>query len=437
MKIQLTFVFTLGLFSLCTTGLLGQSLLLEEVQVIDPTTETVKTGYVEMKDGKLVAIHTKKRRRFKGQRVNLKGKYLVPGFSDMHVHSYGNFSPTNNYMDALGTDGTAKHMLYCGVVRFLDLFLDEDYIFGMRDKQRSEGLAGADIYCAGPMLTATGGHGTEYGVPTRIINTPEEATNTINDLARRKPDVIKIVYDHNQMYMPTIDKPTMVAAVNTAKANGLSTVIHMGSWNDVIDVLEAGATAITHVPPGPMPPRVAELMVEKNAYAIPTFCVQGDLPYFSANPKAQQHPLLNKVTTPELMTTYQDTLAYTQGFKFWMVYQRLHIKSNYAAMGQLNAAGAQIMTGTDVGNPGTFQGYSLHRELVHLVNSGLTNWQALRATTTLPCKFLGLPAPLAPQAAASFVVLNTSPVDDIHNTTDIHMVIHHGKIVDREALLDK
>ncbi len=58
-------------------------------------------------------------------------------------------------------------MLFAGVTSFLDLFAPESDIFALRDRQRTTGLAGADIFAAGPCLTATGGHCTEYGVPTR------------------------------------------------------------------------------------------------------------------------------------------------------------------------------------------------------------------------------------------------------------------------------
>lgn len=52
-------------------------------------------------------------------------------------------------------------------------------------------------------------------------------------------------------------------------------------------------------------------------------------------------------------------------------------------------AGVRILAGTDSGSVGTLQGYSLHRELIHLVAAGLSPWQALAAATTDAAAFLG------------------------------------------------
>jgi hypothetical protein len=51
-------------------------------------------------------------------------------------------------------------------------------------------------------------------VPTRLVNTPEEARREVTELAAKKPDVVKVVYDH-EVYggrsLPSIDKATLSA----------------------------------------------------------------------------------------------------------------------------------------------------------------------------------------------------------------------------------
>jgi imidazolonepropionase-like amidohydrolase len=98
-------------------------------------------------------------------------------------------------------------------------------------------------------------------------------------------------------------------------------------------------------------------------------------------------------------------------------------------------AGVTILTGTDSGNFGTIQGYSLHRELIKLVAAGLTPWQALAASTTKAGEFLGRSWGVRPGDEANLVVLEASPIDDIRNTQRIAMVIQRGQVVDREQLL--
>ena len=135
--------------------------------------------------------------------------------------------------------------LYAGVARYLDLFSPEDTIFAARASRATSKTPAADIFAAGPCLTATRGHCSEYGVPTRIVDSPADATREVNDLAKKKPDVVKIVYDHQSnggRSMPTVDKATLEAVVAAAKANGLKTVVHIGTWDDVRDAFDYWAT---------------------------------------------------------------------------------------------------------------------------------------------------------------------------------------------------
>ncbi|MEM7356414.1 MAG: hypothetical protein AAF657_36695, partial [Acidobacteriota bacterium] len=55
--------------------------------------------------------------------------------------------------------------------------------------------------------------------------------------------------------------------------------------------------------------------------------------------------------------------------------------------------------------------------------------------TTEAGEFLGQSYGLAAGDEGSLVVLDASPIEDIRNTESIHLVIHRGTVVDREALL--
>ena len=144
-------------------------------------------------------------------------------------------------VEMMGTPGVAKRMLYAGVTGFLDLFNAEGLIFALRKSQQEGHLPGARIFAAGPCLTATNGHCSEYGIPTRLIDSPSEAREQVADLAAKEPDVVKIVYDHTSA-LPTIELDTLRAAIETANELGLKTVIHIGSWQDALDSVRAGAS---------------------------------------------------------------------------------------------------------------------------------------------------------------------------------------------------
>src|SRR2546430_10375300 len=111
-------------------------------------------------------------------------------------------------------------------------------------------------------------------------------------------------------------------------------------------------------------------------------------------------------------------------------------------VGLLHRAGVPILAGTDVLNPYCFPGFSLHDELVLLVEAGLTPMEALQAATRNPAIFLKATDSLGTIAAgklADLVLLDADPIADIHNTTKINAVILDGQLLDqaaRQRLLD-
>ncbi|MCH8020175.1 amidohydrolase family protein [candidate division KSB1 bacterium] len=410
----------------------SQNLLLKNGHIVNPATQEITNGHLVIQDEIIKYILKKAPETFEGEVIDLSGKWLIPSLNDMHTHSYGNAGPGRK-TQFLSTAGTAKMMLYCGVTGFLDLFSAEDFIINLRNQQRTKGLPGADIYCAGPCFTCTDGHCTEYGVPTRVINSPEDARREVSELAEKNPDVIKLVY-HTNGRMPTVNKETMEALIAAANEHKIKTVIHIGSWQDAEEAVLAGATALTHTMGKDIPDQLIKLLKEKNVFMIPTLTVYSGMLRISENPNFLKNDLLKNVTTETLLTAYQDTSLFETRAKHWLDRQKSReiILRNIKKLSQ---NGIRIMTGTDAGNLGTFQGYSVHTELALLVEAGLSPWQALAATSTVPGEFWGKSFGVQPGDEASLVVLSASPIEDIRNTEKIEMIIHHGKVVDREKLI--
>lgn len=99
-------------------------------------------------------------------------------------------------------------------------------------------------------------------------------------------------------------------------------------------------------------------------------------------------------------------------------------------VGQMHRAGVPIMTGTDTGTCGVFPGFSVHDELGHLVEAGLTPMAALYASTVEPAKFLGTDSGrVAAGHAADLVVLDADPLSDIANTKRLAGVVVRGRYI--------
>lgn len=436
----LPLAFAVTLAALATATVSGaQDLLITNARLIDPVAESITKGMLLIEDGSIVGPVTAAPEGFAGTVVDAEGRFVIPGLVDTHVHSFGNAGPDGK-MEMLFTPGSAKRALYAGVVGFLDLFSMEDVIFAIRDRQRAgKGYPGASIFASGPCLTATKGHCSEYGIPTRIIDTPADSRKQVGELAAKKPDVVKIVYDHEDYggrSMPSIDLPTLEAAIATAREHDLVTVVHIGHWQDVREATLAGATAVTHTPRDPMPADLPALMREKGTMIIPTLAVQSELADLIADPSPLDGPLAQAVAGEHILAAYRSPDNVTDRFQGWMARQAAMRAEILRSVGKLAAAGVVVLAGTDAGNVGLIQGWSLHRELEKLVEAGLTPWHALRAASVDAGSLLGARWGLAAGDRGDVIVLDASPIDDIRNTRKIHLVIQEGRVVDRKALLE-
>jgi imidazolonepropionase-like amidohydrolase len=411
---------------------LAQDLFLTNARIVDPAAQAIRQANLLILEGVITGSPERAPVGFRGQTIDLAGKWVIPGLNDMHTHAYGNMA--GDAYDGPGTEVVSKRMLYAGVTGFLDLFGREDVLYRLRASQRAGEVGGADLYTSLSCLTATEGHCTEYGIETRTMDSPEEAAAVVADLATKNPDVVKIIYSPSGR-MPSIDRPTLAAAVATASQHGIRTVIHVDTWDDVRDAVEVGASAVTHVPHSePMPEALGARMAEMGVVSIPTLAAYVDLPAFIFDEAILANELATDLTTPEIIAAYRsDKLV--NAYEAWRERSRSSRGSILANVKAMSDAGVTILTGTDSGNLATIQGYSEHRELVLLVEAGLPPWDALAAATTRAGEFLGQSFGVNPGDSANLVVLEASPIDDIANTQHIAMVIQHGVVVDREALL--
>ena len=434
--VSTTLVLIVWLFSSAVQS--QESQLFINANVIDLEKQTTSLRHIEIRDGQIIKLHEQKPNLSQASVVDLNGGFVLPGFIDMHVHSWGNGSMQDNYQ-WVGTQGTLKASLYSGVYGVLDLFSDEDDIFDYRNQQ--ELSHEAQLFAAGPCITKTDGHCANFGTKTRIVDTPEDALEQVRELAERRPDVVKLVYDSAGFIdgnRAGLDKPSMQALITEARRLNLKTMVHVGTWQDVKDAAEAGATFITHTPMAPMPEDIPELLKAKEVTMVPTLAVQTEWPVALSQSDYFDHPMLQAVTTPELLGDYEFDIDAPR-FKRLKAFIDKHQHKDSArhmdhAIAKLAKAEVPILIGSDAGNPIAFHGYTVHREMAQLVEAGLSNWQVLHAATLGAAKKLGVNWSITAGNQANFLVLDASPIADIRHTESIRYLVKQGQILDREVL---
>ena len=104
-------------------------------------------------------------------------------------------------------------------------------------------------------------------------------------------------------------------------------------------------------------------------------------------------------------------------------------------VGYLHQHQVPFMAGTDTPIGFLIPGLSLHRELELLVQSGLSNIEAVQAATVEPAKFLGVEqrtSRILEGYEADLLLLRENPLERISATKEIEVVIKAGKVVFRE-----
>lgn len=116
---------------------------------------------------------------------------------------------------------------------------------------------------------------------------------------------------------------------------------------------------------------------------------------------------------------------------------RRFYEEGLAITGRAHEAGVSIVLGTDAGDTYVFPGSGAHDELGELVKAGLTPAEALAAATVRAAEFLGLEeehGTVDVGKVADLVLLGSDPLRDIAATRDIQMVIFRGLTLDRADL---
>jgi amidohydrolase family protein len=188
------------------------------------------------------------------------------------------------------------------------------------------------------------------------------------------------------------------------------------------------------------PPKAGALfrtLVEHGTRVVPTLTVErGSV--FAADPASLADPRLRYL--PDGLVSYWKSLA---GASPPTEEQRAEWEAEFERKIELVAAmhraGVGILVGTDTPNPYCFPGFSVHDELGWLVKAGLTPMEALQAATRDAAAFLGKLDSFGTVERgkwADLVLLEANPLEDIANTQRIAAVVFGGELLPAPALQD-
>lgn len=343
-----------------------------------------------------------------GRALDVKGRFVMPGLIDLHVHPWGNPSPDESPDEEPGTEQVLRLVLRAGVMGMLDLVGSHQRL-ELRERLRDSPEHAALF----EGLVAGGWRGGRD---------PESLRARVRAAQQSGFDVIKVFAQSSGMEV----------VLGEARRVGITTVVHISTWDEARTAVQAGAAAITHFEDEEViPADLVKAMAGRGVRSIPTMAVQCDLARLVDRPALLDDPLLARVTGPALRDAYRVPARFIEKARDWLDWQRPGcVPHDYVSVRRLHAAGVSILAGSDTGNLGTFQGFSIHREIELLAEAGLPAWEALRAGTTEAARFLRRPWGVRAGAPANLIVVDGSPLDRMANTRRIRHVIHLGRLLD-------
>ena len=387
------------------------------------------------------------------RRMDGRGKWLIPGLWDMHVHAFGYSFP----------DFAGPLLLAHGVtgVRDMGFYVDTARHW------RGEVAAGR---VAGPRLVAGG---RLDGPPNRApwvarAATADEARRAVDSLLDAGADFIK-VYSH-------LPREAYFAAAEQARRRGVPLAGHVPYAVSVQEAARGGQRGIEHqddlmracgaedaalraelasTPPDAPPERQLALirdharrmragfdpgrcssaiaaLAQAGVHVTPTLVVYQ--PYVAPADTSAIHPPLMRYVPRRLQAEWRARLQRAGPGDTATVSAYFSL----ARVGEMQRAGVRLLAGTDAPQAYVHPGASLHDELELLVRAGLTPMQALQSATGEPAAYLGALDSLGTVARgklADLVLLDADPLADIRSTRRIHAVVANGRLVDRAALL--
>ena len=338
--------------------------------------------------------------------VDCSGRTILPGLFDAHVH----LALTHiNVWQILQTPFSyrfyeAMHNMAATVQAGITTVRDAGGAdLGMKEAVENGLVLGPRMHIALSMLSQTGGHGDGWlpsgaradflpaypGMPSSIVDGPDEMRRKVREMVRAGADVIKVATSGG--VLSPRDKPThahfsleeLEMLVAEASAAGIWVMAHAQATDGIKNAIRAGIRSIDHGIY--LDDEAIGMMLERGTFLVPTLIAPTGVS--KAVAAGAQIPEASIRKAEEVVGAHRDSFR------------------------RAVAAGVKVAMGTDSGV--TPHGENLE-ELTLMVEGGMTPEQALTATTKTAAELMGLDADLGtiePGKLADLVVATGDPFE--------------------------
>ncbi|PWL38874.1 hypothetical protein DKG77_11595 [Flagellimonas aquimarina] len=385
-------------FLTITMGLSAQNIYIKNVKIFDGVNNNIMNASAIKLKGKTIEWVGKQLDNDPSgyEMIDGQGYYLMPGMIDAHTH-ISNFK-------------AAERALKSGVttVRSASTKFYQDVTLGNLSKQGV--IPGPDFVSAGIYVTPNLGETILADVRLSNLSKGVRSEEALRQLVRinaeRGVGIIK-TRGTERAGLPETDprqqtytREQLSIVVDEAAKHNLKVMVHAHGDEGGRAAVEAGALSIEH---GTfLSKETLELMKKKGTFLVPTFITIEDLKVPGGEYSNPTLELRGRFMLVEAEKTIRDALA----------------------------IGVKMATGAD----NDYSAESTTRvslEAEHFVRLGMTNFQALQASTKIGAELLGLDhkiGTLESGKEADMILLPNNPLEDIVALQDVLMVISNGQV---------
>jgi imidazolonepropionase-like amidohydrolase len=372
---------------------------------------------VLVRDGRIAAIGPRASIAIPGGMpvVDARGKTMIPGLWDMHVHFEQVEWPAAQ--------------LAAGVTTARDVGNELELAVGLRDAIKSGRALGPRMLLAGLI------DGAPDGLGVQLAGTPDEARAMVARYQGAGFQQIKIYQ--------SVPPPLVSVIAAEAHRLGMTVTGHVPTGMNAFQFVDAGADQINHIgfvlavmtpPPQPGQPRAPVDLATPEAQRAVAFLLAHHtvLDPTLARSEENAHPKDSTLSAyepgaakapPELAEVLN-----ASGSPGDVATRRMAgLARALPIVNALRQAGIPIVTGTDLVVPG----HSIARELELEVKGGFTPMEALQAATIVAARVMGLDGEsgtVEPGKRADLVLLEGDPLADIREVRHVHAVVTEGRM---------
>ena len=413
-----------ALLGICVAAVASaQEIVIEHVNVIPMTSAAVlRDQSVRIKDGRFVEIG-KVKVPAGAIRVDGKGKYLTPGFGEMHGHIPPPTAPRQLVEDVL-------FLYVANGVTTVRGMLGYPGQLELREKAKRNEIVAPNLYLAGPSFSGA------------TVKNVAQAVERVKQQKAEGWDLLKI--------HPGVPRDAYDAMAETARAVGIRFSGHVPAEVGILHALDQQQETIDHLDGyielldkqgAPISDAqmlgLAQKTKQAGAWVVPTMALWETI--IGARDAASLHAMPELRYMPKAtVTQWKEAFAGRQSTPMFSREKVDRVaRDRKRLLKIMNAEGVKILFGTDAPQQFSVPGFSIHREMQSMVEAGMTPYEILRSgTASVGEHFKAKDAfgTIAVGQRADAVLLDADPLKDIANLSKIAGVVLRGKWIPQSEI---